>query len=588
MRLQKIILLLIIMIVLAQAVSAAKGHATLLAASDPYDGGVTADLYLETRPGTGNVFIDSSPLTKIDTQISTRFANEVACNYVGKDCNDLDFFYTLKARATIIGGPSAGAAMAALTVAMLENEELNQSIAITGTINSGNIIGPVGGVTEKIEAASKAGITKVLIPKGEKSVFSRNVSVDAVEYGRSLGVDVIEVFSLDEVMTEFTGKNFLPEETDIQVNPKYEEVMNELAQSICDRTAKFEQNVQKYRNNESLAEVIKIGEDLSNQGSKAEKEGSNYAAASFCFGANVRYQYVNLTTRNPSLVEIFERLDLLDRQTTKFEDRLSNATTLSDAQIQAIVKDRVEETRQHTNTSQRALLINNTEAARFELAFAIERLESAISWSKFFGAISGVTITPDMLKKACTNKLAEAQERIEYTSILLRDANEGIRSRADDAQKYLDDGNYIQCLHTATIAKSDADTLLSVYGVRDEEIIPIIERKIDAARMSIARQAEKSLFPVVGYSYYEYANSLKDTDKYSALLFSEYALEFSNLDIYFEGNTTRTENQTPDETKVITEPNLGYLIIIVATAIMAGFLLGRTTKKKRILLRRRN
>ena len=41
------------------------------------------------------------------------------------------------------------------------------------------------------------------------------------------------------------------------------------------------------------------------------------------------------------------------------------------------------------------------------------------------------------------------------------------------------------------------------------------------------------LFPIQGYSYYEYAKALSKTDKISGLIYSQYALEFSNLDLYF-------------------------------------------------------
>ena len=54
-------------------------HLTLLAVQETPNGtyvGSTADLYLELRDGTGRVFLDTSPLTKVDTQISTRYAKE--------------------------------------------------------------------------------------------------------------------------------------------------------------------------------------------------------------------------------------------------------------------------------------------------------------------------------------------------------------------------------------------------------------------------------------------------------------------------------------------------------------------------------
>jgi len=49
----------------------------------------------------------------------------------------------------------------------------------------------------------------------------------------------------------------------------------------------------------------------------------------------------------------------------------------------------------------------------------------------------------------------------------------------------------------------------------------------------LVKTQQKGIFPIISYPYYEYSNSLKDVDESSAFLFSEYALEFANLDIYF-------------------------------------------------------
>ncbi|MBU1111309.1 MAG: hypothetical protein KJ896_00900, partial [Nanoarchaeota archaeon] len=40
-------------------------------------------------------------------------------------------------------------------------------------------------------------------------------------------------------------------------------------------------------------------------------------------------------------------------------------------------------------------------------------------------------------------------------------------------------------------------------------------------------------FPILGYSYYQYAQTLQEEDPYSSLLYLEYSLELSELDIYF-------------------------------------------------------
>src|SRR3989338_3788335 len=149
-----------------------KGHMKLLAVSDTEDGykGITADLYLEVQLGEGRVFIESFPLTKMDTQISTRFAKEIACSELNLDCDSYNFFYTIKADTALVGGPSAGAAAAVLTAAILQGDEIDESIAMTGTINSGGLVGPVGGLKEKIAAAQKRGLRKVLITEGERYI----------------------------------------------------------------------------------------------------------------------------------------------------------------------------------------------------------------------------------------------------------------------------------------------------------------------------------------------------------------------------------------------------------------------------------
>src|SRR3989344_7728236 len=155
-------LFIILNLLLMPNALAKQGHMKLLAVKETesgYEGGI-ADLYLEMKPGSGRVFLETFPLTRTDTQMSTRFAKAIACDAIDMECDDTDFFYTITADSAIIAGPSAGAAISILTVAMLKNLDLNERYAITGTINSGGLIGPVGGLKAKVEAAKKAGLKK--------------------------------------------------------------------------------------------------------------------------------------------------------------------------------------------------------------------------------------------------------------------------------------------------------------------------------------------------------------------------------------------------------------------------------------------
>ena len=586
MKFLQIALAIALAALLAESALAGKGHTSLLATSQPLEGGITADLFLETKPGTGKVFIDSNPLTRLDTQISTRFAKEIACSYLGEDCRNVDFFYTIKADAVIVGGPSAGAAIAALTVSVLKGVELNQSVAITGTINSGNLVGSVAGIPEKIEAASQSGLRKVLIPKGENFSFEPNASADAHQHALELGVEVVEVFTLDEVMKEFTGRSFRPPIEEIDIDGRYSATMAGLSSELCNRTRELAALMKET----GEEEVREKADNLTMQGAEATREGSFYAAASYCFGANVRYNYLDMASKNLTDTEIKSELDEVSRKNDDFEKNLGDASTVSDVQILALVLERVGEVRDHVNESESTLEDGNLSESVFQLAFAVERLKSAEAWSSFLGVLSEVGISEDMVMDACLDKLAEARERVGYASIIIQSTNHSSVKKLADAERFVRENSYLRCLHKATLAKAEATTLLSIIGVTNEEIPEVVDRKIDAAKASISRQAGKGIFPIVGYSYYEYAGSLKDKDPYSALLFSDYALEFSNPDIYFKPvapspDPAQPVGETEEESGLgKTASELAYFALGILTGLVLAVALGfRRVNKKRVL-----
>ena len=73
----------------------------------------------------------------------------------------------MKANASLIAGPSAGAAMAIGTVLAMHNMTAKKGVAITGAIDSNGTITPVGPVAEKAAAAKDAGMSLFLVPEGE-------------------------------------------------------------------------------------------------------------------------------------------------------------------------------------------------------------------------------------------------------------------------------------------------------------------------------------------------------------------------------------------------------------------------------------
>ncbi len=64
-----------------------------------------------------------------------------------------------------VDGPSAGVSIAVAVYSALTGLSVNQGLALTGEISIRGLIKPVGGVSAKIEAARRAGMTRVLVPR---------------------------------------------------------------------------------------------------------------------------------------------------------------------------------------------------------------------------------------------------------------------------------------------------------------------------------------------------------------------------------------------------------------------------------------
>ena len=75
-------------------------------------------------------------------------------------------------------GPSAGVSLLTAIASIFTQRKVNGNIALTGEITLRGLILPVGGIKEKVLAAKRAGIKKVLLPKkNEKDVAEIETNV---------------------------------------------------------------------------------------------------------------------------------------------------------------------------------------------------------------------------------------------------------------------------------------------------------------------------------------------------------------------------------------------------------------------------
>jgi len=562
------------------------GHMPLLAVSQTNEGyeGSSADLYLEIKPGTGRVFIETYPLTKLDTQISTRFAREIACKYADVDCNNYDFFYTIRAESSIIGGPSAGSAISTLTIAMLSHINLNKDITITGTINSGGIIGPVGGLKEKIDAASEIKIKKVLIPSGTR--FSKekdNKTIDLVEYGNEKNVVVVEVSDIDDILYEFTGKEKEIINDSFEISSEYSDIMKILAERLCNKSHELKKEFENLKEHELDKNIIKIGESANNlteKGKIAFNKNTFYSAASFCFGANTKYKQLILLMNNMKKKDVTDEINSTREKIKDFDLKLPfKYETITDLQTYAVVKERLIEAEYYLELSEKQLGNDKMNESISSLAYSIERFYSAEAWSEFFNNKGKkFDFNKEVLKNSCMTKILEAEERYQYVILFFPDVLADTKKEIDLAYSDMKNEDYDLCLFKASKAKAESDIILSTLGVDEKHIDNLLDKKLEIVGRNIVETSKKGLFPIIGYSYYEYAKSLKDSDKYSALLYSEYALELSNLDIYFENNKKSF--------RFYFDKNL---ILMFASGVFIGFLLGvllfRKKKEEGIIIK---
>lgn len=92
---------------------------------------------------------------------------------------------------TPIDGPSAGITMVSAIYSAITMTPVNNEVAMTGEISIRGYVKPIGGIMAKIEAARKAGVKKVIIPKENWQ-----------ESFKDMDIQIIPVERIEEVIKE--------------------------------------------------------------------------------------------------------------------------------------------------------------------------------------------------------------------------------------------------------------------------------------------------------------------------------------------------------------------------------------------------
>jgi len=182
--------------VVGESVGTVNGLAALNANSNMSEfSGIVLPIVAEVTPPqtrSGGRVIATGKLGEIAKE-AVQNVSALIKKYTGEDIANHDVHIQFVGTYEGVEGDSASISVATAVISALENVPVDQNLAMTGSLSVRGQVLPVGGVTAKIEAASEAGIKRVIIPRANL----RDVVLDKQYVGK---IEIIPVETLGEVL----------------------------------------------------------------------------------------------------------------------------------------------------------------------------------------------------------------------------------------------------------------------------------------------------------------------------------------------------------------------------------------------------
>jgi ATP-dependent Lon protease len=163
-------------------------------------GGVTLQVEVNLMPGKGDFLLTGQlgDVMKESAQAGISYLRSVASEYgIDEDFfSKHDIHIHIPEGAVPKDGPSAGVTMATAMFSAITKKPVRADVAMTGEITLRGRVLPIGGLREKLLAAGKAGIRKVLVPEKNRQDMA-DVSAEITE-----GLEIVYVQTMEDVLRE--------------------------------------------------------------------------------------------------------------------------------------------------------------------------------------------------------------------------------------------------------------------------------------------------------------------------------------------------------------------------------------------------
>jgi uncharacterized protein len=533
--------------------------------------GAMATLTVDVKPGKGHVYVDTFPLAKVDTQASARIARNVACDALFIDCAQYDFFYTIRSDARIVGGPSGGAAMAVATMASILDLEVNNRALITGTINPDGSIGQVSGLLEKAQIASEKGDT-FLIPYGQSIVKAGRGGdeIDLTLYAKdNWNLTVREIRYVREAFEIFTNYKLRDIEIEFVKSEEYQDVMKDFGEVLLGRAKSLQENCRLELNRARLGydqkeELRELCEESLDEAQNSLRKKDYYSSASLAFSKSISYQHA---IRLSGLLESQDKKGFAKDYLSQIEGHYFE-TKPSNIELYAIIQERYSEYQENLEIAWKKYYTEDYSGAVYYAALAEERLYTARLWNERSGEFPNYISAPsENLDSIATGIISDAHAALTYTNLISPNSFSALaETLLKKAESEKQKGNYYAAIVQALKGKANAEIAAQISGASDYKTL--IDANKKRALVSLSQSDS-----IIGQSYFEYAQTLEDTNEGASLTYYAYAEKLSKLNNILNEEPL-WQNIEPTEYIEPVECDYRRLIPLIIVSSIICFLIG--------------